>query len=75
MQHHETTVHVRAYADGIKLALHELAEEEPETLRRFILASFGHVADASNKWVGAKLIAIISGALIALALWLIAKVH
>lgn len=68
-----TPPEVRAYADGIKLALHELAQDEPETLRNFVMATFSHMADGANGWVGGKVIAVISGSLVALALFLIAK--
>ena len=64
---------VRAYADGIKLALRELAHDEPETLRNFVMAAITHMADGANNWVGGKVIAIISGSLVALALFLIAR--
>jgi hypothetical protein len=69
----EVPPEVRAYADGIKLALHELAEDEPETLRAFVMATWMHMTDGANKWLGAKILAILSGALVALALWLISK--
>jgi hypothetical protein len=70
---HEVSPEVRAYADGIKLALHELAADEPETLRAFVMAAWSHMTDGANRWLGAKILAIVSGALVALALWLISK--
>lgn len=69
---------VRAIADGIKLALQELAEqdEEHELLPRFLKRVFGHLQeqflDGTSKWAGKKLIAYAAGALFAFAVWLLA---
>lgn len=42
---------VRITADGIKLAIKELAKDEPETLRAFLMAIWEHTADGASKWV------------------------
>lgn len=63
----------RHYADGLKLALHELAHDEPETLRKFILASWGHLADGATQAAGRKLFTMIGASLIAAALWMVAR--
>jgi hypothetical protein len=63
----------RHYADGLKLALHELAETEPETLRRFIMASWGHMADGASKAAGRKIFTMIGASMLAAALWLVAR--
>ena len=61
------------YADGVKLALHELAETEPETLRKFILACWGHMADGASKAAGRKIFTMIGASMLAAALWLVAR--
>lgn len=64
----------RDMADGLKLALRELAEEEPETLRKFLLAVFEHLSDGASSWAGKKLLALLAAALFGAGLWLISKV-
>jgi hypothetical protein len=50
----------RHYADGLKLALHELAETEPET-------------DGASKAAGRKIFTMIGASMLAAALWLVAR--
>jgi hypothetical protein len=63
----------RHYADGIKLAIQELAESEPETLRRFIMACWDHMADGASKAAGKKLFTMVGAAMLAAALWMVAR--
>ena len=63
----------REIADGLKLAIKELAHDEPETLRQFLMAIWEHTADGASRWAGRKLLALVAGALFAAALWLLAK--
>ena len=63
----------RLIADGFKLALHELAESEPETLRKFILACFRHMSDGASQAAGRKLFTLVGAAMLAAALWLVAR--
>lgn len=69
----EHTPAARDMADGLKLALRELAEEEPETLRRFLLAVFEHLAEGASTWAGKKLLTLVAAALFGAGLWLISK--
>ena len=64
-------IRAREVADGLKIAIRELAKDEPETLRAFLMAVWEHTADGASKWVGRKLFALLAGALFTLALWLI----
>lgn len=70
---------VRDYADGIKLALHELAEqdEDHEVLPRFLKRVFSNLqdqfTDGASKWAGKKLMAAVAAALFAAALWLVTR--
>ena len=63
----------RDIADGLKMALRELAESEPETLRKFLMAVFEHMADGAGKWAGKKLFALVVAAMFSAALWLLAR--
>lgn len=63
----------RDIADGLKMALRELAESEPETLRKFLMAVFEHMADGASKWAGKKLFALLAAALFSAALWMVAR--
>jgi hypothetical protein len=63
----------RAFADGLKLALRELAHDEPETLRAFLMAVFEHLADGANKWAGGKVLTFIAATLFGAAVWLLSK--
>jgi hypothetical protein len=64
---------VRAFADGLKLALRELAHDEPETLRAFLMAVFDHLNDGASKWAGGKILAFVAAALFGAAIWLLSK--
>ena len=63
----------RAHAEGIKLALHDLANDERDTLRSFIAAVSQHVREACSKWVGEKFLALVGAALLTSAVWLISR--
>jgi hypothetical protein len=63
----------RSIADGLKLALRELAEQEPETLRKFLLAVFDHLSDGASKWAGRKLLTAVGAALFAAAIWMVSR--
>lgn len=69
----EPTAAARDMADGLKLALRELADEEPETLRKFLLAVFDHLSEGASSWAGKKLLALIAAMLFGAGLWLISK--
>lgn len=70
---------VRAFADGIKLALQELAEqdEDHEVLPRFLRRVFGHMrselTDGASKWAGRKLLALVATALFTAGVWLVSR--
>ena len=66
-------LHARHVADGLKLAMKELAEEEPETLKRFLLAVFGHLGEGAQMWFGKKLLTALGAALFAAAVWLVGR--
>jgi len=66
-------LHARHVADGLKLALKELAEDEPETLRKFLLAVFREVGDGAQMWVGRKLLTALGAALFAMAIWIVSR--
>ena len=61
---------VRLGADAIKLAIRELAESEPETLRAFLRAIWEHTSDGASSWLGRKLLAMMAAVLFSFALWL-----
>ena len=63
----------RDIAEGLKLAMKELARDEPETLRAFLMAVWEHTSDGASKWFGRKFLALLAGALFTAALWLITK--
>jgi hypothetical protein len=65
------TIRAREIADGLKLALKELAKEEPETLRQFLKAIWEHTADGASWWFGRRILSLIAGVLFAGALALI----
>ena len=73
MRDDQTTAAARDMADGLKLALKELADEEPETLRKFLLAVFEHLSDGASTWAGKKLLTLIAAMLFGAGLWLISK--
>ena len=65
----------RVVADGVKIALKELASEPHgrEILRSLLAAMYDHLADASQRAVGRKLLALLGSALLAAALFLVAR--
>lgn len=63
----------RAIADGLKLALHELAEGDAPTLKRTIVAIGNIVGDGTSKWLGAKILAAAAAGALGFLLWLGAK--
>jgi hypothetical protein len=73
MTNKEETVATRDIANGIKLALKELGEDEPETLRRFLMAVFEHLGDGATKWAGRKFFTGVAVALFAASLWLMSR--
>jgi hypothetical protein len=70
----EESPQARAFADGLKLALRELAHDEPETLRAFLMAVFQHLNEGASQWAGGKILAFVAAALFGAGVWLLAKV-
>ena len=66
-------VGARAIADGVKLALHELADTDTPTLKRVITAVLVIFGDGANRWVGGKLMALAGASIVGFLLWLAAK--
>jgi hypothetical protein len=69
----ESDDRAREIADGLKLAMRELAESEPETLRKFLLAVFEHLGDGASKWAGSKMLTMIGAALVAAGMWFVTR--
>jgi hypothetical protein len=63
----------RAIADGLKLALRELAHDEPETLRAFLMAVFTHLNEGASRWMGGKILAFLAATLFGAGIWLLSK--
>lgn len=63
----------RAIADGVKLALHELADDDAPTLKRVVMAVLTIFGDGANRWVGGKLLALVGASAVGFLLWLAAR--
>lgn len=68
----EPNQQVRDGADALKLALQELARDEPETLKALMIAMWEIASDGANKSLGRKLWTLIGTALLAAALSFVA---
>ena len=64
------TPEARAIADGVKIAIRELATEDSETVKHLLGVIWVIWSDGANRWFGSKLTAAIAAALFAGALWL-----
>lgn len=53
--------------------MRELAHDEPETLRAFLMAVFTHLNEGASRWAGGKILAFVAATLFGAAIWLLSK--